>query len=69
MGIPEICPLCNRPLTIQSLQRAGKRFCSLCRGKIGRYHKWQICSDGRIAHKDCQNPTGKTNTEDAKGLF
>jgi len=55
----DLCPACNRPLRELTLQPRGKRRCSACGLKVGRFDKWEFGPDGRPRHKDCQNPTGK----------
>jgi|GEM_PF-2170771 hypothetical protein len=69
MNTPEICPLCQRVLNYHTLQTAGKRICSLCRGIIGRKHKYRIGSNGLLQHRDCKNPTGSIETDKPKGMF
>jgi hypothetical protein len=67
---PDTCPLCGKQLlNPNGLQQANKRICSLCHGRIKKTHRWHIGSTGLLEHRDCMNPTGKTNTEYAKGLF
>ena len=66
----DTCPLCGKQLlNPNGLQQANKRICSLCGLSIRRNHKWTIGSDAKIRHRDCSNPTGKTNTEESKGIF
>jgi hypothetical protein len=66
---PEMCPLCKRLMDLRSLQPAGKRICSLCYGRIKKNHRWHIGSTGLLEHRDCKNPTGQIETNNAKGMF
>jgi hypothetical protein len=65
---PDLCPFCSRPLHV-GIQPAGKRYCSLCGGKIKKRHKYRIGSDGRLIHKSCDNPTGQVETNQEKRMF
>jgi hypothetical protein len=40
------CPTCHRPLP-----EVGKRICSVCGRKIGRFDKWQFGPDSRPQHR------------------
>jgi hypothetical protein len=64
----DLCPTCGRPYRIPSRQ-AGRRVCSLCGYKIGRYDKWEFGPDSRAQHKSCKNARGKIDTNEPKGLF
>ncbi len=68
--IPDTCPLCGKMLlNPRGVQRAGKRICSLCGGKIKKNHRWQIGSTGLLEHRDCTNPTQSQSKDESKGLF
>jgi hypothetical protein len=54
----DTCPTCGQPVSQPIRRQRGKRICSLCNGKIGRFHKWQFGEDSRPQHKDCSVPTG-----------
>jgi hypothetical protein len=56
--MPDTCPTCGQSTVKRSPHRKGKRICSLCDLKIGRYHKWEFGEDDRPRHKDCKQPTG-----------
>ena len=56
--MPDICPTCGQSTVKRSPHRTGKRWCSLCDRKIGRYDKWEHGPDDRPRHKNCEHPTG-----------
>jgi hypothetical protein len=64
----DLCPTCGRPYKIPSRQ-AGRRVCSLCGRKIGRYDHWQFGMDSRPQHKNCRNPRDIMEKDNSKGLF
>lgn len=55
---PDLCPTCGQSIRERSLNPVGKRICSTCNKKIGRFHKWRFGPDGRPQHKNCLLPTG-----------
>ena len=65
---PDLCPLCGKQL-LNGYQEAGKRICSLCHGRIKKNHRWRIGNNGLLEHRDCHNPTGQVDANNAKGMF
>lgn len=49
--LPPRCPTCGHPLT-----QGPRRICSQCGEPIRNHHKWYIGPDGRLAHKNCDEP-------------
>ncbi len=49
---PKVCPTCGQPLP----QARGHRVCADCGKRMGNRDKWFIGGDGKLHHKNCENP-------------
>jgi predicted amidophosphoribosyltransferase len=47
----DCCSKCGRPFKYRP-----SRFCWACKEWITRMHKWTIGADGRIRHRNCNDP-------------
>jgi predicted amidophosphoribosyltransferase len=50
----QLCPTCGQVLP----QAKGRRICADCKKPIRRHDKWFIGGDGKLHHKDCNQPEG-----------